>query len=52
VKRVVLVIWFEDFIPKALSYDEAKLLASARDEERVRLIKPLLGEDSTNNEEE
>jgi hypothetical protein len=51
VKRVVLVIWFEDFIPKALSYEEAKLLASVRGEERRRLIKLLLGENSTSNEE-
>jgi hypothetical protein len=50
VSRAVLVIWFEDFIPKALSYGEAKLLASAMGEERRRLIKLLLGEDSTDNE--
>jgi len=51
VKRVVLVIWFEDFIPKALSYEDARLLASTRGEERKRLIKLLLGEDSADNEE-
>jgi hypothetical protein len=43
VKRVALVIWFEDFIPKALSYEEARLVASARGCERRRLIELLMG---------
>lgn len=39
-----LEIVIEEVIPKALSYEEAKLLALARGEERERLIKLLLGE--------
>jgi hypothetical protein len=43
VKRVVLEIRIEELIPKALSYEEAKLVAMVRDKERRRLIKFLLG---------
>ena len=42
-KRVVLVIRIEELIPKALSYEEAKLVAMASGKERRRLIKFLLG---------
>jgi hypothetical protein len=42
-RRAVLEIRIEEIIPKALGYDEVKLLASARGEERKRLIKLLLG---------
>jgi hypothetical protein len=51
VKRVALVVWFEELVPRALSYEEARLIALARGEERRRLIKLLLGEDSDDNEE-
>jgi hypothetical protein len=43
VSRAVLVIWFEEFVPRALSYEEARLLASARGGERRRLAKLLAG---------
>jgi hypothetical protein len=39
-----LEIRIEEVIPKALGYEEAKLLASARGEERRRLIKLFMGE--------
>jgi len=39
-----LEVVVEEVIPKALSYEEAKLLALARDEERKRLIKLFTGE--------
>jgi hypothetical protein len=51
VRKVVLEIRFEEVIPKALSYEEAKLLASARGEERRRLMKLLLGEDGADSGE-
>jgi hypothetical protein len=39
-----LEIRIEEAIPKALSYEEVKLLALARGEERKRLIKLFMGE--------
>ena len=42
-KRVVLEIRIEELTPKALSYEEARLVAMVRDKERRRLIKFLLG---------
>jgi hypothetical protein len=43
VKRVVLEIRIEELIPKALSYEEAKLVVLASGKERRRPIKFLLG---------
>jgi len=42
-RSVVLEVRIEEVIPKALDYDEVKLLASTRSEERKRLIKLLMG---------
>lgn len=42
-RRVVLEIWFEEPVPKALGYEEASLVATARGEERKHLIELLMG---------
>ena len=42
-RKIVLEIRIEEVIPKALGYDEVKLLASTKGDERKRLIKLLLG---------
>lgn len=42
-RSVVLEIRIEEVIPKALGYDEVKLLASTRGKERKQLIKLLMG---------
>jgi hypothetical protein len=42
--KVRLEVVVEAIIPRALSYEEAKLLASARGEERKRLMKLFMGE--------